>query len=115
MAVKQAKIERFGASSVRVTWEGLGQGDEGEAVTYGVFTDRSVQVFGTFGAGGSVTMQGSNDNANFVALTDPRGNALSISSPRLEQIEDLSYSFKPVVNGGDGTTALTVVLFARSL
>lgn len=114
MATRSAVIEKFGASAVRITWTGLLNGDSGEAVTFGVYTDRSVQVVGTFGAGGSVTMQGSNDNTNFVALSDARGNALAINSARIEQIEDLSYSIKPVVTAGDGTTSLTVVLFARS-
>lgn len=113
MATRAAVVEKFGRDSVRITWSGLLNTDSGEAVTFGVYTDRSVQVVGTFGTGGTVTMQGSNDNTNFVALSDARGAALAINTARIEQIEDLSYSIKPVITAGDGTTNLKVVLFAR--
>lgn len=117
MAVIEAKIERFGAGAVRVTWPNMKNGDVGQASGYTLFQDRSVQVRGTFGAGGAVTIQGTNEDPDsaaveFVPLTDMRGNNLNISQAKIEQIEDCSYALRPVV-AGDATTDLTVVLFAR--
>lgn len=38
------------------------------------YADRSVQVVGTFGAGGSITFQGSNDGTNWAALNTAQGS-----------------------------------------
>jgi len=56
-----------------VTWSGLLNGDTGTPLEEPDFGDRTVQIGGTFGAGGSVTLQGSNDGTNWVAVTDPKG------------------------------------------
>ena len=114
MAEVKHVVEKFGASAVRITWSGRGQGDTGEPVKFPLNQDRSAQVVGTFGTGGSIVIKGSNDGVNFVPLTDMRGNNLTISQARIEQIEDASYAIAPEVSGGDGTTSLTVILFARS-
>ena len=60
-----------------------------------------------------MALQGSNDGSTFATLTDLRGNNLAITTARIEQIEDCTYSFKPSVTAGDGTTSLTVIMFAR--
>jgi hypothetical protein len=106
------KIETMGSTAVRVTWADMKLGDTGEPTTYSRYRDRSVQVIGTLGVGGGVTIKGSNDHIHFTPLTDPRGNNLTITSERLEQIEDCSFSLQPEVTGGDVSTSVTVVLFA---
>ena len=112
MAIVTPKIEHMGGSAVRVTWQNMLNGDVGAEVSYTLHQDRSVQVVGTLGVGGSVTMNGSNDGINFVPLTDLRGNNLVLTAPRIEQIEDCSFALKPSVVG-DGSTNVTVILFAR--
>ena len=77
--------------------------------------DRSVQVLGNFGAGGTVTLEGSNDGSTFTPLSDPRGNNLAINTAKIEQVEDCTYALRPNVTAGDGTTNMTVVLFARKV
>jgi hypothetical protein len=114
MALVNHVVERFGSASARITWPNMKQGDVGEPVTFSLHQDRSVQVIGTFGTGGSVAINGSNNNVDFVALTDMRGNNLTISQPRIEQIEDCTYAVRPEVVSGDPTTNLSVIIFARS-
>lgn len=94
------------------TWAGLGQDDDGEPVRLAVYSDRSVQIAGTFG-GASVTIGGSNDGVTYHALSDTQGSTLSLGAATLRQIVELPVWIKPRVFGGDGTTQLTVVLAGR--
>lgn len=86
--------------------------DDGEPVRLAVYSDRSIQVAGTFG-GASVTIGGSNDGVTYHALTDAQGNSLMVSTASLKAIIELPIFLKPRVFGGDGTTALKVVLSGR--
>lgn len=94
------------------TWAPMAQNDDGEAVRLAVYSDRSIQVAGTFG-GASVTIGGSNDGETYHALTDTQGNALTLTSGSLKQIVELPIYLKPRVFGGDGTTNLKVILSGR--
>ena len=113
MAIRTPKIEIIGERCMRATWSGLLNGDVGAPIDWPAYMDRSAQVVGTFGAGGSVSIEGSNDGVNFAQLSNPRGNAMAVTAAGLEQIEDCAYSMQPRVTAGDGTTNLTVILFAR--
>ena len=66
------------------------------------FSDRSVQVAGTFGTGGSVTLYGSNDGTNYIALTDPQGNAITKTAAGVEQVMEQALTMRPQVTAGDG-------------
>lgn len=94
------------------TWSGLLFDDDGEPVRLAVYSDRAIQVSGTFG-GASVTIGGSNDGETYHALTDTQGNALTLTSGALKQIVELPIFIKPRVFGGDGTTNLKVILSGR--
>lgn len=115
-----------------VVWGPMQNGDVGAAVgsTIGLgaaaiaapgggiitgFNDKTVQVTGTFGAGGNVAFEGNNDGSgNFwFDLSDPQGNAIAINSANLKQIEEVTVQVRPHVTSGDGTTSLTVTMFAR--
>jgi polygalacturonase len=87
--------------------------DVGAAIEMGASADRSVQVTGTFGAGGSVTIEGSNDGTNYHTLNDPQGNALAVTSAKTEQVMELTRYIRPRITAGDGTTSLTVTMFLR--
>lgn len=93
-----------------VSWSGLLNGDDGAAADWVNYSDRCFQVTGTFGAGGSCTIQGSNDGTNWAPLADPQGNALTFTSQKIEQALELPRFVRPVVTAGDGTTDLTVTL-----
>ncbi len=95
----------------RVRWTGLLNGDDGTPVEMSGWPDRSVQILGTFGSGGSVTLQGSNDGGTtWAALTDPQGNAITKTSAALEAVTALVHKIRPGGTAGDGSTDLTVWL-----
>jgi hypothetical protein len=71
-----------------------------------------VQIGGTFGAGGSVTLQGSNDGTNWVAVTDPQGTAVTKTAAAMEVIEECPRYICPNVTAGDGTISLVVTICA---
>lgn len=99
----------------RVKWVALTTtNNDGSAVGLADFQDRTVQVYGTFGAGGSVTIQGSNDDGvTWATLTDPLGNNLTFTSAGMKQITELPQYLRPYVTAGDGTTSLSVYLHMR--
>lgn len=96
------------------TWTPLANGDSGTPETPGRLSDRSVQIKGTFGAGGTVSIQGSNDGITWSILRDPAGVALTFTAADLKEILENTVFVRPLVTAGDGTTALTVILTAAS-
>lgn len=96
-----------------VEWLLLANGDDGQPYEGADWADRTVQIDGTFGAAGSVTLLGSVDGANYFALTDPQGNAITKTAAGLEVIEEAPRFMKPSVTAGDGTTSLNVRLWIR--
>lgn len=100
---------------LRTVWSGLLNGDDGNPESPGRLSDRSVQVSGTFGAGGSVSIQGSNDGISWSILRDPAGAPLTFTTgPDLKEILENTLYVRPVVTAGDGTTSLQVQLLAAS-
>lgn len=100
--------------TTRVRWATMANGDVGDAVELGHYSDRSIQVVGTFGTGGSVSLKGSNDGGTtWATLTDPAGNAITFTATGIKQILHLPHKIRPEVTAGDGTTSLTVYLFMQ--
>lgn len=97
---------------VSISWRFMHNGDVGLPVDMLAFADRSIQVEGTFGAGGNLEIQGSNDGALFRALHDPLGVLLDITAASIRQIMEVTFLMQPVVTAGDGSTSLTVTIFA---
>lgn len=98
-------------------WGPMANGDVGApAVGAPGFPDRAMQVFGTFGVGGSVAAEGSNEAtpANWAPLTDPQGNTIAVTSAGVKTVTEATSSFRPHVTGGDGTTSVTVIVFFRN-
>lgn len=100
-------------NAILITWTGLLNGDTGAVVEGVDYSDRTVQVTGTFGAGGSVTIEGSNDGASFQAMSDPQGNAVTKTAAALEVMEEGPRYVRPTVTAGDGSTSLTVTIWGR--
>ncbi len=104
-----------------VTWAALANGDTGQPLESAKLSDKTAQVFGTFGAGGSITLQGSNDpralsapgSAVWVDLTDTTETALTFTGANGAQILQNYRFIRPSVTAGDGTTALTVILCSK--
>lgn len=93
-------------------WAAMAANDTGEPLGASQYTDRSVQVAGTFG-GATVRIEGSNDGSTWATLTDPQGNALEMISAKLEMVTEATLYIRPAVVGGDGTTSLTVNLLVK--
>jgi len=77
--------------------------------------DRSVQVEGTFGAGGNVVIEGSNDGVNYETLNDHLGNALNITAKGIKSVDQICRYVRPRVTAGDGTTSLTITMLTRRI
>jgi hypothetical protein len=93
-------------------WEGMLLGDEGDPLGNSQYTDRSVQVVGTFG-GATLRIEGSNNGADWAVLTDPQGNDLNITSAKLELVSEATKYIRPRVISGDGTTNISVYLLVK--
>jgi hypothetical protein len=91
--------------------ETTGQPFHASSVLFGA-ADRSVQVTGTFGAAGSLTIQGTNDLAQgaWATLNDPMGDPLTFTAAGLSQVLECSLFIRWIITAGDGTTSLAVRL-----
>lgn len=104
-AVAKVETRPFSAT---YKWEALANGDTGEALEQ-PFPSLCMQVLGTFGTGGSVKLQGSNDGGTTWAdLNDLDGTAIAVTAAGMVQVRERPLAVRPNVTAGDGTTALDV-------
>lgn len=113
MAERTAVANRLHPQYVSVLWEGLLNGDTGSAFDAGEYADRTVQVIGALGTGGSVTIQGSNDGATWFTLTDQTGAALTFTALGAKVAAEAPQWMRPNVTAGDGSTDFDVIMVAR--
>lgn len=92
---------------VTVTWA-LGNADTGVATNISRWADRTVHVLGTFG-GATVTIQGSNDNTNWVTLNDTGGSALTFTAAGMKIIAENPVYMRATTSGGAGTAVSVIV------
>ncbi|HET6497411.1 MAG TPA: hypothetical protein VM285_02985 [Polyangia bacterium] len=109
------KSDRFAEDVRTVLWSGLtnATSDTGEPFPMASAADRSVQVKGTFGAGGTAVIEGSNDGITYATLNDPALAPLSFNAAGLRQVTELPLWIRPRITAGDGTTDLEVILLVR--
>lgn len=113
MAVKAATVTILTGGVVLVSWGPMANGDTGAPVSYPAHADKSIQVEGTFGTGGSVAVQGSNDGSNYRALNDLGGTAIAMTAAAIKGVGENTQYIQPAVTAGDGTTALTVTMLLK--
>jgi hypothetical protein len=116
MSTKSVISVPNGNQNIRqVVWAALVNGDAGDPIgpDLDMWSDRSVQVGGTFGAAGTVVWEGSNDGVNYFMLSAPQGTSLSFTSAGLKQVLEGVLYARPRVAAGDGTTAIAVSLMLR--
>lgn len=106
------QIDNLACSSV--IWGGTGNtplanGDTGTPISLPQKADMSFQAVGTFGAGGSVAIEVSNDGTNYSAAKDSNGTliALTAAAP-IARLTGPWLWVRPHATAGDGTTALVV-------
>lgn len=96
---------------LNVGWVGLLNGDTGLPVTMtSKFWKMTVQAVGTFGAGGSIALEGSNDGTNYSALKDVANATVAMTDTSIIRVEGVPRFVRPKVTAGDGTTNITVNL-----
>jgi hypothetical protein len=108
--------DKTGNDVIQVTWATMLNGDTGAPLRYHDFFDRTVQLIGTLGVGGTMVWEGTNDPAgaaNFVTLPDQQGVAMSFAALGIKQTSATPTWVRPRISAGDGTTSLTVILNAR--
>ena len=100
----------------RVTWTGIHQNDVCVAVSLPQWPDRTVQMYGTIGAGGTtVRMKGSNDGTVFGDINDTGGTAIAMTAAGLKVCNEVPLWIKPdTAATGDGTTNLNVIIVMRT-
>lgn len=117
MATITPTVTKLGGddATVKVKYEALTQTNaDGSPIAWVQWADRSVQVLGTFGTGGTLTIEGSNDGGTtWATLSDPQGNALAIQTAKLEAITEICELVRPRVTAGDGGTDLDVYFVLR--
>ena len=106
-------VQTFQDKAHVITWTPLAVGDVGEQVEMTGAADRSVQVFGTFGVGGTVLFEGSNDGQNWSTLNTPQGTPVAFTSSKILGVLELSRFVRPRVSIGDGTTSVSIVALFR--
>ena len=98
--------------AIIVKWTGLLLNDTGKSYVMPYFSEKTVQVEGTFGTGGKCALQGSLmvSTPTFQTLNDPQGNVLEIAAAKIEAVLENVYQIRPNIIAGDGTTTLTCYL-----
>lgn len=104
---------KTGMPACIIGWTGLLNGDTGAAVELVDYADKTVTITGTFGTGGTLVLQGSNDGTNWFSLTDPQANAISKTAAAMEAVLEAPRYIRPNVTAGDGSTSLTVQMCCR--
>ena len=94
-------------------WNPMANGDDGQIAEHTGSGDRTVQIQGTFGAGGTVVIEGSIDRSNWYTLRDPQGANLSFTSAGLKAVLENVPFIRPRVTAGDGTTQIDALLNIR--
>ena len=92
-------------------WTGIGNGQVGTFLSFRS-SKISLQVNGTFGAGGSIKLQGSNDGINWNDLSPTALTSAGFFSP-FGANEKPRY-IRPNCTAGDATTSLNVVAWLSS-
>lgn len=98
----------------KIVWAALTTTNaDGSPAEWIQWADRCIQFHGTFGVGGTIKLQGSNDGTNWYDLADAQGNAISKTAAGIEQVLEMTQFVRPYVSAGDGTTSLTATLVMR--
>lgn len=104
------------------SWASLASGETGQAVAIGGYAGpKTIQIGGTFGVGGSVAIQGSNDGTNWdtMSIFDLQAGAYvlltAISTAQFAMLIENPRFVRAVVTGGDGSTAIRVFISIASL
>ena len=95
--------------AIVITWEALGNADDGGAFALPFAADITAQVIGTFG-GATVTLQGSNDGVHWHALTQRGGSSnMAYTSAACHSANENPAFIRPRTTGGTGTDVDVII------
>jgi hypothetical protein len=107
-----ASTTTFGDGTT-TTWTPLTETNaDGLPARYVGSGDRTFQVFGTFG-GGAVALLGSIDGSNWAPLTDPQGEAISLTAAGIVSVMECPTWVRPLTSGGTDMS-VTAKLFSKT-
>lgn len=93
-------------------WPNMANGDDGQPITLTRYSDRTIQITGTFGLGGTVVLKGSNNGVDYDDMRDVFGNVISATGPKLITLTEVPIYVRPEVTAGDINTDVTVTVAA---
>lgn len=115
MAERPYSEKDLGGGVKKVTWAGLTKATDDTGEWYEVqrmgarFPDKTVHVYGTFGSGGNLRMQGSNEDtpANPFTMEDHAGLDMDFTATAGKLAAQNPMFIRPAITAGDGTTDLS--------
>lgn len=97
-----------------VTWTPLTETNaDGLPARYVGSGDRTFQAYGTWGSGGTLTLEGSVNGSNWVVLKDPQGDPISFTADGIATVMECPSWVRPKVSAGTGVS-VTAKLFSKS-
>jgi hypothetical protein len=108
----QSNLVEFNGVIVR-RWSNMALNDSGAPFSLARYTDKTVQVTGTFGSGGTVVIEASLDGTNYETLKTVFGADLSFTAGGIQTITEVPVYLRPRITAGDGTTSITVTILVR--
>lgn len=119
MTTRAITTARAGPGIYKVSWNGLLNGDDGAAWSEdggaAAFSDKTAQITGTFGVGGTVIIEGSNDGTNWGTLNDASSTPISVTDVTPVVLLENPLYVRPRVTAGDGTTNLICIINGRTI
>jgi hypothetical protein len=96
--------------AIVLTWEALGNADDGSPFSLPFKASITMQVIGTFGSA-TVALQGSNDGTNWALLQwkGKTATALSLTSAGIAEAVECPAYIRPVTTGGTGTDVDVII------
>lgn len=108
--------ETLGPGVILVTWSNMAEGDIGQPFDAALLPDKSVHVYGQFGTGGTILIEGANKlvkpliTDTLPALRDSANAILSFTSDDLKQITPIVRWVRPRVSAGTGVVVSVSIL-----
>lgn len=114
-ASASSPLLHYGPGLASATWASIPNGEASAAAVLANYALASAQVSGTFGAAGSIQLEGSNDGVTWAILKDINGTQAiwTAGAKTVYLFYDGPIYIRPNCTGGDGTTSFTMVVSAR--
>jgi hypothetical protein len=110
----------IGRRTHKWTCAAIPNGNQSSILSASRLSDKTVQIFGTLGVGGSINIEGSNDGGTtWGILNDTRGKGNPLTFTALPvapvTINENPEMIRANVTAGDGTSAFTVIIVSHTV